>query len=60
MRETILPFYGILMLSYGVAAGITGLIAVLSRGERSWLVWLTILPGLMVVTLILGEFLAPH
>jgi hypothetical protein len=28
--------------------------------ERSWLVWLTILPGLFVLFLVLGEFLVPH
>jgi hypothetical protein len=41
-------------------AGIVGLIAVIRRHERSWLVWLAMLPGLMVVALVLGEFLVPH
>lgn len=59
-RQAVLPFYGIAMLSCGLAAGIVGLIAVIRRRERSWLVWLTILPGLMVVTFVLGEFLVPH
>jgi hypothetical protein len=56
----VLPFYGIAMLSCGLAAGIVGLIAVIRRQERSWLVWLTMLPGLMVVAFVLGEFLVPH
>ncbi len=59
-RQTVLPFYGIAMLLCGLAAGIVGLIAVVWRRERSWLVWLTMLPGLMVVALVLGEFLVPH
>lgn len=59
-RQAVLPFYAIAMLSCGLAAGIVGLIAVIRRHERSWLVWLTMLPGLMVVTLVLGEFLLPH
>jgi len=59
-RQTILPFYGISMLLCGLAAGIVGLVAVVRRGERSWLVWLTILPGLFVLFLVLGEFLVPH
>ena len=59
-RRTVLPFYGLAMLSCGLAAGIVGLIAAIRRRERSWLVWLAMLPGLMVVALILGEFLAPH
>jgi len=44
----------------GLAAGIVGLIAVIRRHERSWLVWLTILPGLLVLLFVLGEFLVPH
>lgn len=56
----LLPFYGILMLLCGLAAGITGLIAIIRRRERSWLVWLAVLPGLFVIFLLLGEFLVPH
>lgn len=59
-RQVVFPFYGIAMLLCGLAAGIVGLIAVIRRRERSWLVWLSLLPGLLVLTLVLGEFLAPH
>lgn len=59
-RVTVLPFYGIFMLLCGLAAGIVGLIAVIRQHERSWLVWLAMLPGLMVLFLLLGEFLVPH
>ncbi len=59
-QHTLLPFYGIGMLTIGLAAGITGLMAVIRHHERSWLVWLTILPGLFVLFLLLGEFLVPH
>ena len=59
-RQVVLPFYGIFMLLCGLAAGIVGLIAVIRRGERSWAVWLTILPGLFVLFLLLGEILVPH
>ena len=55
-----LPFYGIAMLSCRLAAGIVGLIAAIWQHERSWLVWLTMLPGLMVLIFVLGEFLVPH
>ncbi|MEP7359151.1 MAG: hypothetical protein ABI847_18010 [Anaerolineales bacterium] len=51
--------YGFAMLLCGLASGIAGLMAVL-RHERSWLVWITLLPGLLVVFLLLGEFLVPH
>ena len=59
-REIVLPFYGIFMMLCGLAAGITGLVAVIWRRERSWLVWLTFLPGLLVLFFVLGEFLVPH
>jgi len=59
-RQVILPFYGIFMLLCGLAAGVVGLIAVIRQHERSWLVWLTLLPGLFVLFFVLGEFLVPH
>jgi len=59
-RQTVLPFYGIAMMACGLAAGIVGLIAVTRRQERSWLVWLTMLPGLMIVAFVLADFLVPH
>jgi len=52
--------YGILMLICGLAAGIVGLIAVVWKRERSWLVWLAILLGLLVLFIILFEILVPH
>ena len=58
--QTVLPFYGIFMLLCGLSAGIVGLIAVIRQHERSWLVWLTILPGAFVLFLLLGELLVPH
>ena len=59
-RHIFLPFYGIGMLACGLAAGITGLVAVIRQRERSWLVWLTLLPGLFVLLILLGELLVPH
>ena len=59
-RQTLLPLYGIFMMLCGLAAGVVGLIAVTRKHERSWLVWLTILPGAFMLFLILGEFLVPH
>jgi hypothetical protein len=58
--QTVFPFYGIFMLLCGLSAGIAGLVAVLRQHERSWLVWLTILPGAFVLFLLLGELLVPH
>ena len=59
-RQTVLPFYGIAVMACGLAAGIVGLIAVTRRQERSWMVWLTMVPGLFVIFFVLGEFLVPH
>jgi hypothetical protein len=56
----ILPFYGIFMMLCGLAAGITGLVAIIRRHEHSWLVWLTLLPGSFVILFVAGEFLFPH
>ena len=59
-RQTLLPFYGILMLLCGLAAGVVGLIALLKKQERSWMVWLAILSGANVLFMLGGEFLLPH
>lgn len=59
-RHVILPSYGILMLLCGLSSGITGAVAIVRQHERSWLVWLTVLPGLFVIFLLVGEFLFPH
>jgi hypothetical protein len=45
-RQMILPFYGIFMLLCCLAAGIVGLVAITRQHERSWLVWLAVLPML--------------
>ena len=59
-RHVILPFYGIAMLLCGLASGILGWMAVVRLHERSWLVLLTLLPGLWVLFMLVGEFLFPH
>ena len=59
-QQTYLPFYGIFMLLCGLASGVTSLIAILRKGERSWLVWLPLLSGLWVLFMVIGEFLVPH
>jgi hypothetical protein len=51
-------FVGIVLLLCGIGGGITGLIALIRRHERSALVWLALLPGLFVLFMI-GEFLVP-
>jgi hypothetical protein len=59
-QHAVLPFYGILMMACGLASGVVALIALIRKHERSWLVWLAILPGVSMLFLLLGEFLVPH
>jgi len=44
----------------GLAGGIVALIAIIRQHERSWAVWLALLPMLNVFVFFLGEFLIPH
>lgn len=48
---------GFAMLGVGLAASVASLIAIIRHHERSWLLWLALLPGLFVVFLLVGEFL---
>ncbi len=59
-RQTILPYYGLLMVACGLSAGVAALIAVIRNRERSWLVWLTIIQWVFTLTLLFGEFLIAH
>lgn len=56
--NTALAVYGIFTFLCGFAGGVLGLAAILRR-ERSWLVWLTILPLCFVVFFLVGEFFIP-
>lgn len=44
----------------GLAGGILALIAIIRQHERSWMLWLALLPMLNVFVFFLGEFLVPH
>jgi hypothetical protein len=56
-RQFILPFYALIMLICGLAGGVFGLIAVIRQKERALLVWLSILVGLFVLLIFLGELM---
>lgn len=58
--RTFLIFYGIFMMLCGFSAGVVGLVALIRNHERSWFVWLAVLPGAFVIFLLLGEVLVPH
>jgi len=57
---SILPGGAWLSFLCGLAGGIIALIAIIRQQERSWLVFLSILPMLNVFTFIVAEFLIPH
>ena len=59
VTNDIIFFSGFLTISFGVIAGITTIFALI-RGERSWLAWLMLLPGLFAILFALGEVLSPH
>jgi len=59
-QQTLLPFYGIFMVLCGLSGGVVALLALFRWRERSWLVWLSVLPGASMLFLLLGEFLIPH
>jgi hypothetical protein len=44
----------------GLAGGVLALVAILHQKERSWLLFVSILPLVFVIIFILGEFLFPH
>jgi len=44
----------------GLAGAIVGLIALIRHRERSWAIWLTLLPGLNVIVFLLAEIFIPH
>ena len=57
---SILPGGAILGFICGLVGGVLALIAVIRQHERSWLVYLSIVPMFSVLFFLLGEFLIPH
>ena len=60
LERALLIGYGIVMMLCGLASGVVGLIAILRRHERSWMVWMVLLPSAFAFIFIIGEFLFPH
>lgn len=56
----LIRFPGMLLMIMGVVAGILTLTSLIWKHERSWLVWLMLLPGLFAIAFSLGEILYPH
>lgn len=60
LRLTVLPNFGVIMILFGLAAGIVGVIALLRKREHSWMVWVTVLIGASTLLFVMGEFLIAH
>ena len=58
--QAILIFFGFFMILCGFTAAVVGLVALIKNRERSWIVWLAVLPGAFLIFFLLGEFLVPH
>lgn len=56
----LIPMPVFAIMACGLAAGIVGLLAVFCQHERSWLVWLALVPMLLVVAFLIAEFTIPH
>ena len=59
LQQTFFPIFGIFMMSCGVAGGVLGIIALIRR-ERSWAVWVSLLPCAFALFFLLGELIFPH
>lgn len=55
----VLPFYSVLMLSFGLAAGIAGMLAVFKDMDRSIVAVLAVLLLAFLLFQVFGEFLGP-
>lgn len=44
----------------GLTAGVVAAVAVVRKHERGALVYATMVPGLLIIVFLLGEFLVPH
>jgi hypothetical protein len=60
LPRLLLIVYGLLLILTGLACGAMGLISLIRERDRSWLVWLAVIPGAMILFFLLGEFLFPH
>ncbi len=56
----LLIFSGFLTMVFGLMGGGLTLFSLAWKHERSWLLWLMLLPGLFAITLALASILIPH
>ncbi|KXK10863.1 MAG: hypothetical protein UZ14_CFX002003070 [Chloroflexi bacterium OLB14] len=57
LRRNLMLHYDFFTMLCGLASGIVGGIAIIKQKERSWLVWLALLPTLFILLIFIAEFL---
>ncbi|HSB02045.1 MAG TPA: hypothetical protein VLE49_15455 [Anaerolineales bacterium] len=60
ITNDLIRFSGFLTMTLGVIAAIFTLLSLIWKRERSWLIWLMLVPGLFAIVFSLGEILVPH
>ena len=55
-----IPVPAMFVMAIGIIAGILIPVAIIWKRERSWLLWLMLIPGLFAILFTLGELLYPH
>jgi hypothetical protein len=55
-----IPVPAMIVMAIGIIAGILIPVAIFWKRERSWLLWLMLLPGLFAIVFTVGELLYPH
>lgn len=59
-RPAVIFVFGISSILCGASGGVIGLIAVIRHHERSWVVWLAMLPAVFLLMFLMGEIFMPH
>lgn len=59
-RETITQSFGLVLVLVGLAAGVISALALTRKKDRSWMVWVALLPGFFILVLILGSLIFPE
>ena len=60
VTNDLLRFSGLVTMLIGVSGGLVTIAALTWKRERSWALWLMLMPGLFAILFALGEILVPH
>lgn len=60
VTNDLLRFSGFVIMLIGIVGGFFTIAALTWKRERSWALWLMLIPGLFAILFALGEILVPH